>query len=58
MGRKLIEVFNHKLVKLKVSAVHLQVGKNNTGAVQFYERVGFQRIKEYEYAIAFGMNLK
>jgi len=57
MGRKLIEVFNHKLVKLRVPAVHLQVGKNNTGAVQFYERVGFQRIKEYEYAIAFGMRL-
>ncbi len=58
MGRKLIEAFNNKLKELNVPAVHLQVGKNNTGAVQFYERVGFQRIKEYEYAIAFGMMLK
>jgi len=58
MGRKLIEVFNNKLAELKVPAVHLQVGKKNTGAVKFYERIGFQRIKDYEHAIAFGMKLK
>lgn len=58
LGRKLIEVFNKKLIDLKVPAVHLQVGKKNTGAIKFYEKVGFHRIKEYEYAIAFGMHLK
>jgi GNAT superfamily N-acetyltransferase len=57
MGRKMIEVFNNKLVELNVPAVHLQVGKKNTGAIIFYERVGFQRIKEYEHSIAFGMKL-
>ena len=58
LGRKLIEVFTNKLIELKVPAVHLQVGKNNTGAIAFYERIGFQQIKEYEHAIAFGMQLK
>ena len=57
MGRKLIEVFTNKLIELKSPAVHLQVGKKNTGAVVFYERVGFERIQEYEHAIAFGMKL-
>jgi ribosomal protein S18 acetylase RimI-like enzyme len=57
MGRKMIEIFNSKLVELDIPAVHLQVGKKNEGAVQFYERVGFQRIKEYEHSIAFGMKL-
>jgi ribosomal protein S18 acetylase RimI-like enzyme len=57
LGRKLIEVFTDKLRKLGVPAVHLQVGKNNEGAVKFYEKVGFHRIKEYEHAIAFGINL-
>jgi ribosomal protein S18 acetylase RimI-like enzyme len=58
LGRKLIKVFTNKLTELKVPAVHLQVGKKNTGAVKFYEKVGFQRIKEYEHAIAFGMSLQ
>jgi ribosomal protein S18 acetylase RimI-like enzyme len=58
LGRKLIEVFNNKLRELKVSAVHLQVGKKNSGAIKFYEKVGFHQIKEYEHAIAFGMQLK
>jgi GNAT superfamily N-acetyltransferase len=55
MGRKLIEIFNQKLKEIGVSAVHLLVGKKNAGAVQFYERVGFQQIKEDENSIAFGM---
>ena len=57
MGRKMIEVFNDKLVEIGTRAVHLQVGKSNPGAVKFYERVGFERIKEYEHSIAFGMML-
>ncbi|NOX87767.1 MAG: GNAT family N-acetyltransferase, partial [Calditrichaeota bacterium] len=37
--------------------LHLQVGKRNTAAIGFYERVGFHRIIEFEYSIAFGMKL-
>lgn len=57
MGRKLIETFAQKLKVMGVAAVHLQVGKKNEGAVKFYKRVGFHIIKEYEFVIAFGMNL-
>jgi GNAT superfamily N-acetyltransferase len=57
MGRKLIRVFFNRLRELKVSAVHLSVGKANPGAIRFYERVGFHRIKELENGIVFGMNL-
>ena len=55
MGRKLMDVFINRLKELSVPALHLQVGKSNSGAVKFYERVGFHIIKEYELSIAFGM---
>jgi ribosomal protein S18 acetylase RimI-like enzyme len=42
---------------MRVSALHLEVGKKNVGAVKFYRKVGFHIITEYEYSIAFGMNL-
>ncbi|KAA3620237.1 MAG: GNAT family N-acetyltransferase [Calditrichaeota bacterium] len=57
MGRKLIEVFINRLRELQVSAVHLQVGKGNPGAIKFYERLGFHEIVNYEKSIAFGMLL-
>ena len=57
MGRILMDTFLDRLRALKVPAVHLQVGKANPGAIKFYERMEFQVIKEYEYAIAFGMIL-
>lgn len=58
LGRKLINTFNDVLRNKDVSGVHLEVGKKNEGAMKFYEKVGFQRIIEYEYSIAFGMKLK
>ncbi len=57
MGRKLIEVFVNKLKEFNASALHLEVGKRNEGAIKFYEKVGFHEICEYEYSIAFGMKL-
>jgi ribosomal protein S18 acetylase RimI-like enzyme len=55
MGRKLMEVFINKLKELNVTALHLEVGKRNEGAIKFYEKIGFHKIYEYEYSIAFGM---
>ena len=55
LGRKIITTFTDNLKQLNVPALHLEVGKKNEGAVAFYERVGFHRIEEYEYSIAFGM---
>lgn len=56
-GRRMIETFIGRLREIGVPAVHLGVGKRNTGAIQFYERVGFHRIFEGDGWIAFGMLL-
>ena len=56
-GRKLMHCFLAKLRELKVAGLHLQVGKSNPGAIKFYERLGFEQIKEDENSLAFGMHL-
>ncbi|MDA3860661.1 MAG: GNAT family N-acetyltransferase, partial [Melioribacteraceae bacterium] len=58
LGRKIMDLFIDNLKCLNVPALHLEVGKANTGAIKFYEKLGFHIIKEYEHSIAFGMNLK
>ncbi|MBD3224217.1 MAG: GNAT family N-acetyltransferase [Caldithrix sp.] len=57
MGRKLMNRFINQLKELKIPALHLEVGKKNSGAIKFYERVGFIRIKEFEHSMAFGQIL-
>jgi ribosomal protein S18 acetylase RimI-like enzyme len=57
IGRKLIGVFADRLREIGVSALHLQVGKANPGAILFYQRTGFHLIKDYELTMAFGMHL-
>jgi len=57
-GRKMIETFTSRLASLGAPAVHLGVGKRNTGAIQFYERVGFHRVGEDEGGIVYGMELR
>ncbi len=57
LGKALIQIFTDTLRRLKVPALHLEVGKRNSSAIGFYEKVGFSRICEYEYSIAFGMDL-
>jgi len=54
LGRTLIETFLNRLIELKIRGVHLEVGKKNEGAIKFYERVGFEQIKEYVHSIAYG----
>lgn len=57
LGKKLIHIFAEKLIELEVKALHLEVGKKNKNAQLFYEKVGFHIIKEFEYSIAYGMQL-
>ena len=57
-GRRLIQTLTQRMRGLDVPAVHLGVGARNTGAIAFYEKVGFHRIKTYEGWIAYGMHLK
>ncbi len=56
-GRKLMRKFLLKLGELHVTAVHLQVGKSNPGAIKFYQHLGFHEIKNDEKSVAFGMHL-
>jgi len=56
-GRRLIETLLTRLRELGVPGVHLGVGKRNTGAIVFYERVGFQRVIDADTWIAYGMRL-
>jgi ribosomal protein S18 acetylase RimI-like enzyme len=56
-GRTLMNTFLERLRALEVPGVHLGVGKSNSGAIQFYERLGFERLEENEYALVMGMKL-
>ncbi len=58
MGRKLMELFLETLTEQSVEAVHLEVGKRNTGAIKFYRKLNFTVIHEYENSIAFGKRLR
>jgi ribosomal protein S18 acetylase RimI-like enzyme len=57
-GRRLMHTFLERLRELAVPAVCLSVGTANQRAIRFYERVGFERIKVYDTAIAFGRQLR
>jgi ribosomal protein S18 acetylase RimI-like enzyme len=56
-GRRLIERLLGRMRELDVPAVHLYVGKQNTRAIGFYRRVGFQQLSEHPNSIAFGQKL-
>ena len=58
LGRKAMNLFIDKLKEFNISALHLEVGKKNPGAIKFYKKLGFYIIKEFEHSIAFGMELK
>ncbi len=56
-GRRLMVAFLDRLRAAGVPGVHLGVGKRNVGAVAFYERLGFERLAEYQLAFVYGMRL-
>jgi ribosomal protein S18 acetylase RimI-like enzyme len=56
-GRALMTAFLNRLRALEVPGVHLGVGKSNPGAIQFYQRLGFTRLEEEEYALVMGLKL-
>ena len=56
-GRKLIETFLNDLESKKIKGVHLIVSKDNQNAVGFYQKIGFQKIKELGESIVFGQRL-
>jgi ribosomal protein S18 acetylase RimI-like enzyme len=56
-GRRLMEAFLDRLRASGVPGVHLGVGKRNPGAVAFYERLGFERLAEYQLSFVYGLRL-
>jgi ribosomal protein S18 acetylase RimI-like enzyme len=56
-GRTLMQTFLTQLRALHVPGVHLGVGRRNTRAIAFYERMGFQPIRSSAGGILFGMRL-
>jgi ribosomal protein S18 acetylase RimI-like enzyme len=56
-GRTLMNTFLERLRELEVPGVHLGVGKSNLGAIQFYERLGFERLEPNEFALVMGLKL-
>jgi ribosomal protein S18 acetylase RimI-like enzyme len=57
LGRKLIECFFAALRGRGVPAVHLGVSEANTGAIAFYEKLGFQCLGRYPGWRAYGLKL-
>ncbi len=57
LGRQLIDRFLVSLRSARVPAVHLGVSERNTGAIAFYERLGFHLIGAYPGWRAYGMML-
>lgn len=57
MGRRMMATFLDRLRALGVPGVHLGVGKRNAGALQFYERMGFQRVIDADTWLGFGLRL-
>jgi ribosomal protein S18 acetylase RimI-like enzyme len=54
-GRRMMQTFLNRLRELRISGVSLGVGRRNTGAIGFYERMGFHRAAEHEWGFVFGM---
>ncbi len=57
MGKMLMNEFINELKSKKVPGLHLEVGKSNKNAIQFYKHYGFDIIKDYEYSLAMGVKL-
>jgi ribosomal protein S18 acetylase RimI-like enzyme len=55
MGRKIMTAFLERLRELKVPGVHLGVGRKNTGAIAFYEHLGFEKLVDSDTVLMYGM---
>jgi ribosomal protein S18 acetylase RimI-like enzyme len=56
-GRRMMDSLLYRLRELRVTAIHLGVGKNNTRAAQFYSAMGFHVIMEYDWGYMMGRRL-
>ncbi len=56
-GRLLMDALLERLNARAVPAVHLEVNRRNTGAIAFYEALGFHRVAAYPQAYVMGRTL-
>ncbi len=56
-GRALMQTLWDKLRQLEVPGVHLGVNKNNSGAVAFYQKLGFDLLEDYRTWESYGIRL-
>ena len=56
-GRQLMQTLRTQLLALGITALHLEVSRQNEGAIAFYKAVGFHQVVEYPGAIMFGQHL-
>ncbi len=54
VGRKLMDSLFAELAHQKVPGLHLGVGSSNTGAVAFYQKVGFTVLEEHKWGFTLG----
>jgi ribosomal protein S18 acetylase RimI-like enzyme len=56
-GRKLIETLLAALQERNVPGVHLGVSASNTGAIAFYQKMGFSVLQEADWGFVLGQRL-
>lgn len=56
-GRRLIDRLVEELRRRDVTGLHLVASAQNTGALAFYDRLGFERLPSHSGSQAFGMAL-
>jgi ribosomal protein S18 acetylase RimI-like enzyme len=58
LGRELIATLAEALRVRGVPGLHLGVSAANTGAIAFYDRVGFRTVAEHDWGRTLGMDLR
>jgi len=57
IGRSLINCLCEELARMGIPGVHLGVGKQNTGAVAFYQKIGFTVLQEKDWGYVMGFTV-
>lgn len=57
LGKKMMKVFESRLLRVGVGGVHLGVGKVNSKAIAFYQKLGFDFLQEHPLWWAMGKRL-
>ncbi len=59
LGVMLMDVLKKHLIEIGCPGIHLGVGRENTGAIRFYEKTGFKLLKKHPFRIFYyGIKLK